>query len=246
MRYRQEFFGVRESALKRFEHLYEQEYFDDRHSQGAQIYRKKEKQREEMYLQELGRVKQYIKNFDLGGKVLDIGCGRGEFLSIWGLSWQKFGIEISDHARGIAGSRGIICDFEPQDDFFDAIVFRGTIQHIPDPVVKISECYYWLKPGGSIIFLATPNTHSIVYRFFKDLPFIEEHLNFLLPSDKMLRQILKNFGFGEIIFKYPYLGTPYANPIRDTISFILRLLGFKRKTNFPFWGSSMECYARKP
>ncbi|TSC78287.1 MAG: hypothetical protein G01um101433_321 [Parcubacteria group bacterium Gr01-1014_33] len=245
MRYNQKLFGVREETLRRLEDLYGPQYFENRSGGGGEDYRREEAKREKMYAQEMERIKKYIPTFAKGGSVLDVGCGRGEFLSLWGEQWEKFGIELSDHARVIAESRGVTTHFDPEDNFFDAVVFRGTIQHIPDPIMKISECYYWLKPGGSLIFLATPNTHGIVYRLFQDLPFIKEHLNFLLPSDKMLRQILTNFGFSEIIFIYPYWGIPYARPAHDITAFILRLFRLKRKTNFPFWGNSMECFARK-
>lgn len=238
-------FGVRKETLLRLEQLYGQAYFEDRHGRGARDYRKEEKMREQMYLQEFKRLGAYIGNIEKGVAVLDIGCGRGEFLSLFSEKWQKYGIEISDHAAAIARERDIRVNEEPKDNFFDLIIFRGTIQHIPDPISKISECYYWLKKGGSIVFLATPNTHSIVYRFFQELPMIDERLNFLLPSDKMLRQTLTNFGFTNIVFVYPYWNTPYARPLWDMLSFLLRLAGIKKKTNFPFYGNVLECYAKK-
>lgn len=245
MQYNTRIFGVRKETLLRLEKLYGQEYFNDRHRQGNSDYHTGEQMREKMYLQEFERIKEYINGVDKGKTVLDIGSGRGEFLSLFNNKWKKYGIEISDHAANIARKKGIIVNEEPKDNFFDIIIFRGTIQHIPDPIYKISECYYWLKPGGSIIFLATPNTHSLVYRLFKNLPMIDEQLNFLLPSDKILRQTLSNFGFKDIRFEYPYIGTPYANPAKDILSFILRLVGIKRKTNFPFFKNMLECYAKK-
>ena len=246
LRYNQKQFGVRRQTLERLEKLYDESYFQNRFGEGTAEYKRDVEKREKMYQLELERVKTYVKNFSSGGNALDIGCGRGEFLALLGDNWQKYGIEVSDHARTIAEKNGVITDFEPQDNFFDLIIFRGTIQHIPDPVYKISECFYWLKKGGAIIFLATPNIHSIVYRLFKNLPMIEEKLNFLLPSDKVLRQILTNFGFQDIKFEYPYFKTPYARPVYDLVSFLLRLIGIKNKLNFAFYGNMLECYARKP
>lgn len=243
--YNQKLFGVRKEALLRLEGLYEKFYFEDRHSKGQEDYGNEVKMREAMYAQELARIKKNIPDFENGGRVLDIGCGRGEFLSLFSKKWDKFGIEISDYAKEIAEKKGIKTEFNTEDNFFDLIIFRGTIQHIPDPIYKISECYFWLKKGGSVVFLATPNTHSIVYRLFNDLPMIDERLNFLLPSDKMLRQILVNFGFSEVFFYYPYLKTPYAKPVRDAWRFFLRLIGLRKKTDFPFYKNMMECYAKK-
>ncbi len=246
MPYRRELFGVREQTIKRLAALYGHAYFDNRYASGEEESRRADVLRARMYKQELERVASYVGHFDRGGAALDVGCGRGEFLSLLGSQWQKYGIEISEHAAAIARSRGVVTDFEARDNFFDLIVFRGTIQHVPDPITKISECFYWLKPGGSIVFLATPNTRGVVYRLFGRLPMLDERLNFLLPSDAMLRQILSNFGFRDIAFFYPYRGTPYARPLRDFFSFLLRLFRMRQGVGFPFWGSVLECYARKP
>lgn len=213
--------------------LYEKEYFEDKGQA---------RKREKMYLQEFARLKEYF-DIDRGGNVLDIGCGTGGFLSLFGAKWEKYCIEVSDFAQGIAREKGITTDFTPKPDFFDLIIFRGTLQHIPDPIYKIGECYYWLKKGGGLAFLATPNTNSIYYKLFNTLPFLDESRNFLLPSDKMLKQILTNFGFEIKGFEYPYRNTPYARPAKDIFFFLLKLLG--KDTKFPFYRNMMECYAQK-
>lgn len=232
----EQFFGAREETINRLKNLYDESYFGDV---------RLNKLREKMYLQEIGRLIKHFDFFKKGERVLDIGCGGGGFLSLFGPNWEKYGMEISDYARKLANDRGVITDFEIKDNFFDLIIFRGTIQHIPDPIHRIEQCFYWLRRGGGIVFLATPNTNSLVFKLFNDLPMINSQRNFLLPSDKMLKQILQNFGFTNIEFEYPYLSSPYANLPKDILSFILRLFGIKRKTDFPFYKNIMECYARK-
>lgn len=234
-----EFFGARKRTilrLKKSYELYERERFED--EEGA-------RKREAVYLQEFARLEEYF-DMDKGGNVLDIGCGTGDFLALFGTKWKKYGIEISDFTRKIAEEKGIITDFKLEDGFFDLIIFRGTIQHIPDPVCRIGECYYWLKEGGGLVFLATPNTNSIYYRLFNTLPMLVERYNFLLPSDKMLKQILNNFGFEIKGFEYPYRNTPYARPVRDLLPFFLKLLRIRKDIKFPFYRNMMECYAQKP
>ncbi|MBN1615176.1 MAG: class I SAM-dependent methyltransferase [Deltaproteobacteria bacterium] len=228
-------FGARVQTLERLKLLYNQEYFGNEELA---------KDREMMYRQEFQRLRAYF-NLDMGGNILDIGCGTGGFLSQFDATWRKYGIEISDYARGIARSRGIVTDFELQDDFFDLILFRGTLQHIPDPVSKIEDCYYWLKNGGGIAFLATPNTNSIYYKFFNSLPMLGEAYNFLLPSDTMLQQILTNFGFKIKGFEYPYADTPYARPMKDVMLFLMKLLRIRKDATFAFYRNVMECYAAK-
>ena len=230
-----EFFGARKQTILKLKGLYEEEYFGDKELQ---------KKREKMYLQEFARLKKYF-NINKGGNVLDIGCGTGDFLSLFGERWNKYGIEISDIAREAARKKGVIADFELKDGFFDLIIFRGTIQHIPDPIYRIGECYYWLKDGGGLVFLSTPNINSIYYKLFNTLPMLNERYNFFLPSDKTLKQILNNFGFSVKGIEYPYRNTPYASPIKDVFSFLLKFFKIRKNIKFPFYKNLMECYAEK-
>ena len=72
---------------------------------------------------------------------------------------------------------------------------------------------------------------------------LDPRLNFILPSDTMLKQVLANLGMEILELRYPYIDSPYANLVRDHINFLLRFFGGRKK--FPFWGNMMECYARK-
>lgn len=229
------FFGARKETILRLSQLYRKEYFENK---------KLANKRQKMYLQEFARLNKYF-DLDKGGNVLDIGCGTGGFLSLFGDKWNKYGIEISTFASNVAREKGIITDFELKDNFFDIIIFRGTIQHIPDPISKIGESYYWLKENGLLVFLATPNTNSIYYKLFNTLPCLAESYNFLLPSDKMMEQILNNFGFKIRGFEYPYRNTPYACTLRDIFYFLLKFFRIAKNAKFPFYRSMMECYAQK-
>jgi hypothetical protein len=95
-----------------------------------------------------------------------------------------------------------------------------------------------------MIFLATPNIGGLYYRLFQELPALDPHRNFMLVSDRILKQLLENLGMDVLAFEYPYRDTPYSRPVRDCLSFALRCLGVRKK--FAFWGNMMECYARKP
>lgn len=233
--YCRKFFGARKETVLKLGKLYSKEQYDDK---------KKEARRNSMYLQELARLGKHF-NLEKGGRVLDIGCGRGNFLSLFGAKWQKYGIEISDFGRQECKKRNIIVDFELKDNFFDLIIFRGTIQHIPDPIYRIGECYYWLKKGGGVVFLVTPNINSLYYKLFNTLPLLVPPQNFFLPSDITLKQILSNFGFNVLGVEYPYFGTPYASPLKDGLNFLLKLLGFRKNIQVPFYKNIMEVYARK-
>jgi len=237
------FLGARKETILRLGNLYKKDYFEDEKSEREEERAIVEKRRT-MYIQEFGRIKKY---FDIkkGGNVLDIGCGEGGFLSLFGSNWKKYGVDISGYALEVARKNGVVVDFNFEDNLFDLIIFRGTIQHIPDPISRIEKCYYWLKSEGGVVFLVTPNANSIYYKLFNTLPLLSDKRNFFIPSDNVLKQILINFGFNVVATEYPYIGTPYASPIKDFFNFILKILGIKKNAKVPFYKNIMEIYAKK-
>ncbi len=200
-----------------------------------------------MYASEQLIINELVPN---GGRILDVGCGIGAFLSGFDKKkWDLYGTDIADVAIREARVNGVKVKNSSEsylypEEHFDVVVFRGSIQLIPNPFNLIQNCIKLLKSGGFLIFLATPNSNSPYYRKFKTLPFLTPHLNYLIPSDIMLSNVLHNFGLSVVKIRYPYFGGPYANIIRDHLFYMLSFVGVRRK--FPFWRSSMEIYARKP
>jgi SAM-dependent methyltransferase len=181
------------------------------------------------------------------GRLLDVGCSTGEFIEAIGWNFENaYGMEVSAYARSLAETKGIRFDrsLTNSEAFFDLVVFRGTIQYIPNPFEYISRAAAALKPGGYILFLATPNTNSPYYILFRTLPFLEEEVNFWLPADSSLCMVLRNAGFKIEDLSYPYWTTPYAKPLTDHLKF-LRKIVFRTKDKFAFWRSSMSLLARK-
>jgi SAM-dependent methyltransferase len=221
--------------MKNFDKLYDAKYFDNR--------KFNDKRRILSFEQEKEFLEKYTS---LTGVVCDIGCSTGEFLSTIGWTGPKFGMEVNRDAIILAQQQGI--SFEKniltETDFFDAIIFRGTIQHIPDPFGYISRCYEALKVGGFIVFLATPNANSLVYKFFNTLPALDPKYNFYIPSDINLSNVLKNYEFDLIDIERPYINSPYSNVISDHFKF-LRAIVTGKKPDFAFWGSMMNIIAIK-
>jgi SAM-dependent methyltransferase len=192
---------------------------------------------------------EFIRRYIRSGRAMDIGCSTGEFLEAIGWEDERFGMEISEFARAIAMEKGVRFDRDifSETDFFDLVIFRGTIQHLDEPFKFMKHTYSALRPGGYVVFLATPNTNSPFYRLKKTLPFIDAARNFYIPDDVGLRQTLINFGFVVRETRYPYLHSPYASLLRDHWRFLRNLLT-PRSTVIPhaFWRSSMEIMAQKP
>ncbi|MEY2702108.1 MAG: hypothetical protein RLY43_741 [Bacteroidota bacterium] len=182
---------------------------------------------------------------DIDGIVCDIGCSTGEFLEAISWSGARYGIEVSEYAKKIASSRAINFDMNilNQKEYFDVVIFRGTIQHLPSPFEYLNLAYESLKPGGKLFLLATPNANCLVYKIFNTLPALDKRLNFYIPSDITLRDNLENIGFKVLNTEYPYLDSPYANYLSDHIKFIKSLVS--RKVNYPFWKNMMNMVAEK-
>jgi SAM-dependent methyltransferase len=182
----------------------------------------------------------------LKGRVVDVGCSTGEFLTTigWDLS-SAYGMEIADFARQRAAAAGISFekDIFSEKDYFDLVVFRGTIQYLPNPFEHLYAAYRSLKPGGAL-FMTSPNTNALYYRLFKTLPFLEEELHYWVPCDTSLRMVLANCGFRGVEMSYPYLKSPYASPVRDHLRFLAKLL-FRTSHRFPFWRNVMYVFAQK-
>jgi len=197
--------------------------------------------RQRMFAAEQARILELVKS----GKVLDVGCSTGEFLLSMDWVGEKFGMEISELARSQAEEAGISFDRDllNSTDFFDCIIFRGTIQHIDTPFHYIKNAFRALRSGGYLVFLATPNAGSIYYRLHQTLPFIDQTPNFLIPSQKTLSNALSHIGFEVLKVHFPYWGTPYARPVSDHFKFLANLFGAGIK--HAFWKNSMEVYARK-
>ncbi len=221
--------------MKDFSKLYAKEYYSGRLSNDTKR------------LLSFDLEGQLIRKYKHSGIVCDVGCSTGEFLNH--IRWQgdKYGMEISEFARKEAEKTAI--SFEKNiltvNNYFDLIVFRGTIQHLPEPFLYIQKSFESLKSGGVVAFLATPNSNSIYYKLFNTLPFLAPELNFYIPSDLTLSSALNNFGFEIKEIQYPYVGSPYQKLISDHIKFLKKLV-FRTDDKFAFYKSMMNLIAIKP
>ncbi len=97
------------------------------------------------------------------GRILDIGAGTGEFLSVAKQNgWETIGVEPSDKAKQIAINKGIsfvATLSELENHSFDVISMWHVLEHVPDLDHQIKELKRLLKPTGSLI-IAVPNFKS--------------------------------------------------------------------------------------
>jgi 2-polyprenyl-3-methyl-5-hydroxy-6-metoxy-1,4-benzoquinol methylase len=140
-----------------------------------------------------------------GGRVLDVGCGAGEWLvTMRELGWQAEGVDFDPNAVKVAQLNGldVRCgNLEEQNyaaNSFDAVTLNHVIEHVPDPIGLLRECLRVLKPKGKLV-LATPNIASLGHRCFKEYwrgleP--PRHLHVMSPA--AMRRLLSRAGFEQV------------------------------------------------
>ena len=97
------------------------------------------------------------------GRILDIGAGVGDFLSVAkNDGWETIGIEPSEKAKAIAIKKGVsFVDrlSELEDQSFDVITMWHVLEHVPDLENQIAILKRLIKPTGTIL-IAVPNFKS--------------------------------------------------------------------------------------
>jgi 2-polyprenyl-3-methyl-5-hydroxy-6-metoxy-1,4-benzoquinol methylase len=120
------------------------------------------------------RLKKVVKLIDElpTGEMLDIGCSRGLWGSLWrSKGWRVGGLDIDQGSIQAARSVGIdakFCDLNKdqipfEDGKFDLIFAGEVIEHLIDTDGFLRELKRCLKKGGKLI-LTTPNLVSFENR----------------------------------------------------------------------------------
>lgn len=99
--------------------------------------------------------------------VLDVGCGRGDFLKYYrrlDSEVQLFGIDITDNKneQGIVFFQGDFFSFQPAEKFH-AIVSIMVIEHVSDPHRFLDKICQMMRPGGTLC-VVTINNGGVLYR----------------------------------------------------------------------------------
>lgn len=113
-------------------------------------------------------------NIKKNNSLLELGCGRGEFLKGFSdLGINCYGVDLSDFAKKVCPSANVsIVDMTVnklpfEDNFFDFIYSKSFIEHFYYPEKIFEESYRVLKPGGKLITL-TPDWETIYKIFYED------------------------------------------------------------------------------
>jgi SAM-dependent methyltransferase len=119
-------------------------------------------------------------------RVLDVGCGSGDFLAALPPSVGKFGVEPSLAAAQLARTRGVsvlaaTLDGLPPTMQFDFVTMIDVIEHVADPAQLLDATLPHLLPGGSLIIATGNAEHALWRKVFKSrfwYSSFPEHISF--------------------------------------------------------------------
>ncbi len=138
------------------------------------------------------------------GKLLDIGCGNGEFLKFADrYGWRVVGVDFDGEAVREARSCGLDArlgdiDVIDRGERYDFISLSHVIEHVYDPVELLRSCYSLLNHGG-VLWLETPNIESMGYAYYKsNWRGLEPPRHIMLFNIKSLNEVFLTAGFQMI------------------------------------------------
>ena len=143
-----------------------------------------------------------LRSYAGGGAVLDVGCGYGYFLNTLGPSYERTGIELSEHAARVARQRfgldvrtGLLEEAGFAPGRFALVTLWDVIEHVANPRATLETTRMVLADDG-ILALTTGNVDSIAAKVSGSrwhLFNVPEHLWFF--SERTLRRLLAETGF---------------------------------------------------
>jgi ubiquinone/menaquinone biosynthesis C-methylase UbiE len=111
----------------------------------------------------------------LGGRLLDVGCGTGYLAVAIAHARPSATVHATDLSPGMLrrarenagrlGARVRLCQATATalpypDGAFSAVVSRGVLHHMDDPVAALTEWRRVVRPGGSVIVLSEPSPNA--------------------------------------------------------------------------------------
>jgi SAM-dependent methyltransferase len=105
------------------------------------------------------------------GRMLDIGCGRGESVAAaTSKGWSAVGVEPSAEFAaegrrryGVEIVEGLIEDVDLPEASFDLVMLSAVLEHVYDPVGLLRQAHRFLARDG-LLYVDVPNERSLYHR----------------------------------------------------------------------------------
>lgn len=145
-----------------------------------------------------------IPKFVKGGKLLDVGCSWGGYLSkMQNYGWDVYGTEINERVVKYAQEKlglenirqGFFEELSWEQNFFDGVNMNMVLEHLYDPGENLRLVNSVMKQGGQLI-IAVPDISGVEARLYKDKAYtlqVPQHLNHFSP--RTIANFLNKAGF---------------------------------------------------
>ncbi len=185
-------------------------------------------------------------------KILDIGCGSGQWLAVLSERWDKYGVDVSSVAAEIAQrctGANVFCGpieaYEAEPESFDVITAFALIEHLKDPRKLMQWVYKRLKRGGIVVLMTGDRESKIAKRFGHKWPLYvpPEHMYFF--SSRSLNRLVTETGF--TVKRREWRNMPYGSrPLTKLCELCIgRVKEILRLTGKPYY-DHLYIYAQKP
>ena len=192
--------------------FYAQEYFQASHGTYAQAYSDTEIAHRNLLARLLLAAIDEARGGAIGGKLLEIGCGEGWFLSaadaagyaVHGIDFSQDGLtrlhpQFLDRAR-FGDAFEILDGLIEAGEQADAVVMEHVLEHVVDPQALLARLPRLLAPGG-VVAITVPNDFSPLQLAAKAAGVIDrdfwlappQHLNYFNAEN--LPALLERMGF---------------------------------------------------
>ncbi len=158
------------------------------------------------------------------GRLLDLGCGRGDHLDVFArLGFDVAGVDVSPAAPGLAGNYPVeIAELESDPlpfppGSFDFVFSKSVVEHMNNPSCLLSKALEALRPGGTAVIMTPSWEHTYWGPFYIDHTHVSP---FTAPS---LADALTIAGFECVeashFYQLPFLWRfPFLKPIAWTVA----------------------------
>ena len=194
-------------SKEEFKNMYDKEYFESNYKMNNKLYNFRKIQ----YTEDKKLILKHFRD-SKEKKVLDYGCGNGNFLKLF--NSQKYGYEFNQKAK-ISKQVKRLNEKEVFKKKYDLIIMRGVIEHVPNIrliLKKLSKCS---KKGSLFYITATPNIYNLTF-FLSNKSFNQNHSAHIFHFNNVnLSLLFLQNNFLNIETNYQYANTPYANFKKD-------------------------------
>jgi 2-polyprenyl-3-methyl-5-hydroxy-6-metoxy-1,4-benzoquinol methylase len=171
------------------------------------------------------KMRHIVKKTGLkSGKLLDFGCGNGEFIKEnkkMFPKWNFYGYDFNESAEKTSKNTWLgpsITSTKLEKGSFDVITMFEVVEHFTELHKTFEEISSYIKKGG-YIYIETGNNASLISRIKKDKHFYYDIYHTIYFSRKTIRKLLEDKGFrivdmsDDVLNGYLYMFRKNKNPV---------------------------------